>query len=69
MLDETAWPEMMPYIYTLISSNDPSHRESALQLFGMVAGHFSDYIDQQYGTITALLQVIPRVILYFLRFV
>src|SRR3546814_19805250 len=55
--EEDAWPEIMPFIRTMISSPNAEHRESALQLFGMVVGHFVPYIDEQYQTIAALLQV------------
>lgn len=56
VLDGDAWPEMMPFIRTMISSPNAEHRESALQLFGMVAGHFVPYIEQQHQMIASLLQ-------------
>ncbi|KAH3732252.1 ARM repeat superfamily protein [Pelomyxa schiedti] len=36
VLPEKEWPELLPFLYQLIQSPNPNHRESSLKLFGLL---------------------------------
>jgi hypothetical protein len=45
VLEPADWPEIIPYTYSIIQSDDPLNREVGLSLLGMVAGNVVELME------------------------
>lgn len=54
--DANAWPELLPFIFQLVQSQDMGERESALLIFAQLAHYIMPTLTQYMGTLNSILQ-------------
>ena len=54
-LDSNAWPELLPFIFQLVQSEDMGERESSLLIFAQLAHYIMPTLTQYMGTLNTIL--------------
>eukprot|EP00878_Enallax_costatus_P012560 GHUV01013118.1.p1 GENE.GHUV01013118.1~~GHUV01013118.1.p1 ORF type:complete len:1009 (+),score=321.88 GHUV01013118.1:364-3390(+) len=55
LLDKNAWPEILPHLQELISSNNPAAMEAALLILANLASYSTDHLRPHLGGLTPVL--------------
>lgn len=55
LLDKNAWPELLPKLHELISSNNPAAMEAALLILANLASCSTDHLRRHLGGLTPVL--------------